>query len=80
MDFTEHLDDADDKPLNLFEVLWLRFQDDKVALETAEWLEKYANSLPIGNNQLPSIVFFPNKGGLFGAVDRWNTQDTEEVM
>ena len=81
MDFTEHVDEVDDdKPLNLFQVLWLLFQSDEQAIEVAEFLERYARSLPIGNNQLPSITFLPEKGGVFGAADRWDTKDEEEVM
>jgi len=71
--------DEGEEKLSLVEVLWLYFQNDEAAIDVAEFIEKYALST-VGNNQLPSIVFLPDKGGVFGSVDTWNMQDAEEVM
>ena len=77
MDFTEHLDDADEV-LNLVGVLWVVLEDNKAAIRCAEAIEAYAKAFPIGNNQVAAICFF-EEGPQWGAVDLWTTDD-EEVM
>jgi len=78
MDFTEHIDEADEV-LNLVGVLWVVLQDNRIAVQCAEAVEAYAKSFPIGNNQVAAICFFET-GAEWGAVDLWETNDDEEVM
>jgi hypothetical protein len=85
MDFTEHLDEADEM-LNLAGVIWVVLyeyyevlEDNKLAVKCAEAIEAYAKSFPIGNNQVAAICFFET-GPEFGAVDLWADADKEEVQ
>ena len=78
MDFTKHLDEADEV-LNLVGVLWVILESNDAAIQCAEAIEAYARSFPIGNNQVAAVCFF-DSGPEFGAVDLWNKKDEQEVQ
>jgi hypothetical protein len=54
--------------------------DFELATKCFNALAEYVAEFPIGNNQLPAIVFLDTYDGVFGAVDIWEEKDTEEVM
>ena len=79
MDTTRDFDEAD-QVLTPFGVLCVVLDDDDLALECITALADYLTNYPIGNNQLPAIVFFETYDAVFGCVDIWDDQDQGEVM
>ena len=79
MDTTRDYDEAD-KVLTPYGVLRTVLKNEELAVECITALADYLTNYPIGNNQLPAIVFFETYDAVFGCVDIWDESDTEEVM
>ena len=79
MDTTRDYDEAD-QVLTPYGVLRIVLNDEELAVECITALADYLTNYPIGNNQLPAIVFFETYDAVFGCVDIWDDNDTEEVM